>query len=607
MLFADSGNPPLVTGPTTMHSRLRHWLAIAVMSAIQVATPRSAMAQGGDLDIITGLVTDQAGNPVPNAQIEALSIQTDETRHATTNAKGQYTIIFTDGGGQYRVTARAIGHSPFIQNVARQPDDDRISLDIRLGEGAVTLQALVATTNRRPNLGAKERPTPGETSLFVTGEQALRLPIDATDLAALAALAPGVIFTAGTDSTAATFSVAGQSAESNSYLINGMTTSSTTVPQDAVRTTRVITNSYDVSRGGFAGGQVSMTSRGGGNRVTGSLSSRFQDQDLSWGGNTGSTFGAGRTNELISGGFGGPLKRNKTSLFGSLQVTRQVSPLPSLNLADNTTLLRLGASPDSVSKFVTMVNQLGLTNLAGTIDPNRTNARYNSLDRFDWNLGQTHIVTITGNLSLSSQDPTRIGSTQLQQVGGNSDAKSAAASLQMASRLGRWINQFRGGATVDDNKSDPYLTAPVGRVINESTLDSGQIATTTFGFGGNSGLPQHNTTTNYEATDELSLIPGAATHRFVLGLYAYGQHFNQDVTNNRYGTYTYNSLADFLNNAPAQFTRTLQPTIRDGGVWNEAIYLSDAWRPRSSRARARAADTANGGRGGRGFGGGSGG
>ena len=92
-----------------------------------------------------------------------------------------------------------------------------------------------------------------------------------------------MILTAGTDSTAATFQFAAQSAESNSYVVNGMTTANSTVPQDAVRAARVITNSYDVGRGGFAGGQVSVTSKGGSNRVSSSLSSRFQNQDLAWG------------------------------------------------------------------------------------------------------------------------------------------------------------------------------------------------------------------------------------------------------------------------------------------------------------------------------------
>ena len=376
-----------------------------------------------------------------------------------------------------------------------------------------------------------------------------------------------------------------------------------------MRTTRVVTNTYDVARGGFAGGQVNVTSKGGSNRVSGSLSGQYQDQNLAFGGNTGNVFGSGNTNEQLGGGFGGPLKRDKTFLFGSVQLNRRLNPVAALNLADPTTLLRLGVAPDSASKFMNQVATLGLTGLVGIIDPNRTIDGINSLNRFDWNMGQSHIVTISSSLNLNEQDPTRIGSTQLQQVGGNTVGNSGALSVQVASRMGRWVNQFRGGFAINDTRADPFLLAPVGRVTNQSTLDSGHIATTTLGFGGNAGLPSHNNTRNLEVTNELSFLPGNAEHRFALGLYAYGSHFNQDATNNRYGTFTYNSLNDFINNIPSQFTRTLQPTIRDGGAWNEAIYLSDAWRPRTSRSGARAGANAAGGAGsgGRGGGGGRGG
>ena len=261
-----------------------------------------------------------------------------------------------------------------------------------------------------------------------------------------------------------------------------------------------------------------------------------------------------------------------------------------------------------MARFINQVGRLGLTGMAGTISPNRDQVGINSLNRFDWNMGQSHIVTISNSITINTQDPTRLASTQLQQVGGNADARRGSRILQVASRMGRWVNQFRGSGTLSDNTSNPYLYAPAGRVTNQSTLDSGQIAVTTFGFGGNAGLPQHTTNRKLEFTNELSVLPGNATHRFVLGLYANGAHFNQDATNNRAGTYRYNSLQDFITNTPAQFTRTLQPTIRDGGAWNEAIYLSDAWRPRTARAAAPARDGGGGeggAFGGRGGGGGA--
>src|SRR5690242_7890668 len=160
----------LLEDPMPLRCALRLAVAMLIVSVAATLTARPATAQGGNVDIISGTVTDPAGKPVPNAQIEALSIETDVTRRTQTDAKGHYILFFNDGGGQYRVTARAIGHNPFIQNVSRQPDDDRISLDIQLGTQAVRLQDLVANANRRPDLSGNDRPTAGETSMFITGD-----------------------------------------------------------------------------------------------------------------------------------------------------------------------------------------------------------------------------------------------------------------------------------------------------------------------------------------------------------------------------------------------------------------------------------------------------
>jgi len=597
-----------------LFARAASTLALLLMVGLLAARPLHA--QGGSLDIIVGTVTDASGKPVAGAVVEAFSIETEVTRKNTTNEKGQYRIIFQDGTGQYRISVKAIGKNPQIFNVARQSDDDRIVLDVRLGEKPVTLNDLVATANRRVNVDQLDsRVTAGESSKSINGDQAMRMPIDAGDLAALAALAPGVILTGGSDSTAATFSVAGQSAASNTYVVNGQTTSSSSVPQDAVRTTRVITNSYDVSRGNFSGGMVSVTTKGGSNRVSGSLSGNFQNQDIAWGGNTSNSFGAGNTNERFGAGFGGPIERNKLFLFGSFNVSRRIQPVPSLDIADAATLSRLGASPDSVNKFIGLVSGLGLTSKAGSISSNRNTDAFSSVLRADWNAGQIHVITFTGQLSLNGTDPQSIGTTSLPQVGGNNTGNSASGGLRISSRFDNgMINSFNGGYSWNENKSTPFLFVPVGRVTNYSPDSSGGVVPVTFGFGGNGGMPRDQSTRTLEVTNELSLISGTGAHRWSLGLYGNKSDFTTDQTSNRYGTFTYATLSDFENNIASAFTRTLQPSIRSGGITNEAIYLSDAWRPRSSRNNANGGAAggpggdAGGGGGGRGgFGGGGGG
>src|SRR3984885_13137379 len=106
------------------------------------------------------------------------------------------------------------------------------------------------------------------------------MPVDGSDPNALAALTPGVVGISATDTSGSAFSVAGQRPTLNSVTVDGTTFNGSTVPQEALRSTRVITNTYDVSRGQFTGGQVASTTRGGTNNVQGVFTYALRDPDL---------------------------------------------------------------------------------------------------------------------------------------------------------------------------------------------------------------------------------------------------------------------------------------------------------------------------------------
>lgn len=545
------------------------------------AAPIAAQV-GSSVDVITGTVTDSLGKAVPNAAVEAYSIETQVVRKTTTNGDGRYTIFFNDGGGQYRLTVTMIGMRPFVANITRQSDDDRIMVDVRMSSRPVVLQDLTISGQRNRQGGQGERPTPGSTEQVFSGEQALRLPVDASDLAALAALVPGVIVTAGTDSTAAQFSIAGQAGTANNYTVDGLSFGGDALPQDAIRSTRVITNTYDVARGQFSGGLISAQTQRGGNVVRGSMSGNLRDDAFSLGG-SGDAFNQGRSSQRLGFGFGGPIVRDKLFAFGSFQLDRSQSLIASLADASVINQGRLGLSSDSVARFTSLISATGLTAAAGPIGPGSGNDRYTGMLRADWNIADRHTVSFRGDLRLNDGGPSRIGSTQLPQVGGTSDGNGGGVSVGIFSRVGVALtNELRAGFTTDHSSSDPYLVAPSGRVQNVSALDDGRLAYTVLGFGGNSGLPQESTNKGFELTEELSLYSPSAAHRYRLGFLYNTQTADQDVTRNRYGTYSYNSLADLAANQPAQFTRTLTPTIRGGRTNNSAIYLSDAWRPTSN-------------------------
>src|SRR3712207_6398906 len=93
--------------------RMRFSSFIVVVSLALAARPASLDAQvGGTTDIITGRVTGPEGQPLLGARVEVMSLETDVTRTRTTDQNGRYTILFPDGGGQYRMTVRYIGMQP---------------------------------------------------------------------------------------------------------------------------------------------------------------------------------------------------------------------------------------------------------------------------------------------------------------------------------------------------------------------------------------------------------------------------------------------------------------------------------------------------------------
>ena len=73
----------------------------------------SADAQvGSSTDILTGIVQAPDGRPLEGATIEATSVETNITRRARSGSNGRYTIVFPDGGGQYRMRAIFLGMAP---------------------------------------------------------------------------------------------------------------------------------------------------------------------------------------------------------------------------------------------------------------------------------------------------------------------------------------------------------------------------------------------------------------------------------------------------------------------------------------------------------------
>jgi hypothetical protein len=532
---------------------------------------------GSTTDIITGTVTGPEGQPIADATVEAIAAETQISRQRTTDAHGRFTIVFPDGGGQYQILIRYIGMAPARLNLSRQADEDRLVVNVRMSPIATTLEEI--TVRGRAPRPREEGAGPGSTERNLSQELVDRLPIDASDPSVLATLAPGVVAIGATDSTSAAFSVAGLRPDANNVTLDGASLGTGSVPQDAVRNTRVVTSTYDVARGQFSGGLVASTTRSGTNVPQGSYTYTLRDRNLAWGGETSSPFGQGFTQNQLGGGMGGPIVRNRLFIFGALQGRWRDQALTSLTSVDPATLGRLGVSADSVARFLSLAGATGVPLTLPGISDDRASNNGVGLVRLDWKASDAQTVTLRFDGHLGSQDPTRLGSLSLPATGGSSSDHGGGVMGALTSYFaGNFVNDFRTYVSVDDRDGSAFLALPQGRVQVASDVSDTALGVTTFGFGGNAGFPQSSENTSVEITEELSWLPGAATHRIKLGFYLNAAHFRQDQTPNQFGTFLYPSLGALETAEPEQFTRNLAPLEQSGTAWNGAAYLGDIWR-----------------------------
>ncbi len=548
--------------------------ALVLLTAALI--PTAAYGQvGSTTDILTGVVIGMDDAPLAGAQVEATALETQISRRQVTDARGRYTIVFPDGGGQYQLVVRYIGLTPQRIAVVRQADEDRLVTNVHMTATPYTLPAVVAR-GRQPRPRDQANAGPGGQERVLSGEQLARLPLDASDLNVIATLVPGVVGIAGSDSSDAAFSVAGLRPSANNVTLDGLSFGSGSVPQDAVRTTRVITNTYDVARGQFSGGLVAATTKSGSNVSQGTFTYNLRDRSLEWGTGTASAFGQGSTQNQLGGGFGGPIVHDRLFWFASLQGRLNDRPLTSLTTADAAVLQRFGVSPDSAALFEALAQASGVP--LPSVAANAATDNTVGLARLDWIISPGHTLTVRADGRWTSQEPTRVSSLALPQTGGTRRQSGGGVMFGLTSNFGRLINELKSYVATTETRALPYLALPDARVQVISDLSDSAQGVTTLTFGGNGSLPQRQNDHSAEITEEISWLPGTGVHRVKLGLFGARDAFDDDATANRFGTFLFPSLAALAANQPSAFTRTLAPAPRRGSTEQAAAYLGDTWR-----------------------------
>jgi hypothetical protein len=340
---------------------------------------------------ISGQVVDPSGLSITGAQVKLVDIDRDTNARAATNSSGLYTFQSVRPG-RYRMAVTAAGFkvvdvTDLIVNV-----QDHIEQNFRLQVGSVAES--VTVTAGAPLVNT----TDSTVSTVVDRQFAENLPLNGRSFQSLIQLTPGVVLTANNAADTGQFSVNGQRANSNYWMVDGVsanigigatgsfgsglagTLGSTSVfggtnslvSVDALQEFRIQTSTYAPEFGRQPGAQISIVTRSGTNQFHGTafeyLRNDVFDANDWFADSVGLPKPRERQNDF-GGTFSGPIVKGKTFIFFSYEGLRLRLPQTALTFAPDTNPLDPFSRQFAATALVPYMNAFPLPNGPEVLDP----------------------------------------------------------------------------------------------------------------------------------------------------------------------------------------------------------------------------------------------
>ena len=299
------------------------WLLVMVLgsSRIWAQVDRGALA---------GTVTDSSGAVVPDATITITNVETNQSMKVSTDNAGGYVANLLRIG-RYTVTAEKAGFQKTVQTNVEVNVNQVLRVDLVLQVGAVSQTVEVTAA---PPLIQSETSSLGT---IETERRIVDLPLNGRNFIALAYLGPGANSgQQGSNVSGGVFenergnealSVNGLRVSNNNFLLDGVDNNEFGLggviampPPDAIQEFRIEENSMsaEFGRGGAA---VNVALKSGTNDIHGGAYEFIRNDALDARNFFDATKPAFRRNQF---GFylGGPIKKDKTFIFGDYQGIR---------------------------------------------------------------------------------------------------------------------------------------------------------------------------------------------------------------------------------------------------------------------------------------------
>ncbi len=519
---------------------------------------------------ITGRVLDTTGAALPHAEVSAVSTATNQRYAIFTDQQGRFRIAFLPVG-EYTITAQENGFDAATRRI-QVSIGSAFNLTLQLGIGSQ--QTTVSVSAETPVLEENR----SQISETVLQTEVNNLPYNGRSFLDLALLAPGVspTNTNSTQTFAETAPVTGQGLSvssqrnfSNSFVVDGLSANDdaaglagNSYGLDVIREFQVVTSGGQAEFGRALGGYFNIVTRSGTNNLHGTAYGFLRNQRLN-ANNALSRSNLPLTQGQFGGSLSGPIKRNRTFLFGNYEGRR-------LNTAGVITI-----NPGQAVQINNRLNAIGFTGPRLTVGTGATMLYPTTVHTDNGFLRADHRFSDSDQLNirysyygLNSTNARGVGSLADVSYGtAVRDTNHTVAISNVATLSPRIFNETRGQFTYDS------LDAPSNTQNSPAVVISG-VAT----FGRFSSSPTARLNYLYELVDNVILQRGA--HTFKLG--ADFLYNNDTITSPQTirGSYTFASIAAFNTGVynTGGYSQTFgTPSIQQNNP-NLGMYLQDEWK-----------------------------
>ena len=569
-----------------------------------------AQTEGG----ISGTVKDQTGAALPTVTVTVKNSETGAIRKLVSDQGGRYSAPAL-AVGSYEIAAEASGFSTVVKTGIALVVGQQLEVDLTLQLGEVK-EAVTVVENATPvNLSTDQ------ISGLVGEKQVKDLPLNGRSYDGLMTLNPGIVnYTSqrsgsvGTSNSAVgnMFAVSGRRPQENTFLMNGIEytgaseinvtpggASGQLLGVDAVREFSVVSETYGAQYGKRPGAQISIVTASGTNQLHGAAYEFIRNSAL----DARNFFDFGNIPQfqrnVFGGALGGPIKKDKTFIFGNYEGFRQHLGLSAVTLVPDTnarngliqnangTFTNVGITPDAKALTALWPAQNG-PSLGGGIGL----AYSNPLQIVREDFGTTridHIFSDKDSISgvytvddSTDNTPTAnplslIYETLREQVASVQETHVFSPTALNTARAGfsRASYYFTGSTPV--NVPGWVQGAPIGAVvIGGGTASNAATQITAAGTNVGSNLTMARNLFTYE--DRFSLTRGI--HRIEVGAWVQRIQNNDNMAQNQYGGASFGSLTSFLQGTIATFTVVPQSTLLGWRSLEAAEFIQDTMKVR---------------------------